>query len=201
MIVGHACILAALSLSMPIAFAQALVVETGQETYHYGEHLTVLITVEYLSESFAFMQIRDSEDKKSSPIQIPITGLRTELPSPLPFDREVYPTGRYFVDVTYSGHSVTASFELVDVGNTVVPNWIKQVAFHWMNQDISDGDYLGNIQSMFEQGTTVTQWNSASIPDWVQDVTGWWLSGLINDSTYIMMIQYLITHQVITGIS
>ena len=134
-----ACVLAMLVVAaVPAAFAEPLSVAVSQDVYHYGDHLTILITVEEISEQAAMVYIRDSAGVASSPISVPLTSLTTELPSPLPFDREIYRQGEYFVDVRYAGFEATTKFELVDAGNIVVSNRIKQVGFLWVSGEISD---------------------------------------------------------------
>lgn len=186
-------------LGAPAAFAEPLVVEVGQSTYHYGEKLTVVITVESLADSFALLQIRDSQGTSSSPLQIPLTQLQTALPSQFPFDRETYPAGEYFVDVAYSGFEATASFVLVDTGNIVVPNWIKQVAFYWVSGEISGANYADTLLYLVEQGMiTVPEVDGGEpdIPPWVAHATVWWLRDEITDEAYILLLQYLLDNMV-----
>lgn len=187
-------------LGAPAAFAEPLVVEVDQPTYHYGDKLTVVITVESLTEPFALLQIRDSQGTSSSPLQIPMTQLQTALPSPFPFDRETYPAGEYFVDVAYSGFEATASFILVDTGNIVVPNWVKQVAFYWVSGEISGASYADALLYLVEQGMiTVPEGGGGepSIPPWVAYATAWWLQDEITDEAYLLLLQYLLDRMVV----
>ena len=200
-----ACVLAMLVVvaAVPAAFAEPLSVAVSQDVYHYGDHLTILITVEEISEQAALVYIRDSAGVASSPISVPLTSLTTELPSPLPFDREIYRQGEYFVDVRYAGFEATTKFELVDAGNIVVSNWIKQVGFLWVSGDISDWAYLDALGRLVEQGVITVSGGEGGepfLPPWMASATVWWLQGEIADESYVRMIQYLVDVGVITGL-
>lgn len=199
-----ACVLAMLAMAVPAAFAEPLSVAVSQDVYHYGDHLTILITVEELSEQVALVYIRDSAGVASSPIPVPLTQLTTKLPSPFPFDRETYLQGEYFVDVRYAGFEATAKFELADAGNIVVPNWIKQVGFLWVSGEISDWAYLDALGRLVEQGMIAGSGSGGEepfLPPWVASTTVWWLQGEISDGSYVRMIQYLVNVGVITGLT
>lgn len=199
-----ACVMMALVMAVPVAFAEPLAVAVGQDVYHYGDYLNILITVEDLTEPVALVYIRDSSGVASSPIPVTLTQLSTELPSPLPFDRETYPEGEYFVDVRYAGFEATTRFELVDAGNVVVPNWIKQVGFLWANGEISDWAYLDALSRLVEQGVITVPGDGGEepyLPPWVVYATVWWLQGQISDGSYVGMIQYLVDIGMITGLA
>ena len=190
-----------LALAAYPAAAEPLSVETDQSVYHYGDTLTILITVEDITEPFATLHIKDADGKASSPIHVPLEQLVTLLPAPAPFDRTVYPEGVYAVDVTYDGMTATTTFELVDAGTLVVSNWIKQVAYFWVVGEISGTDYLKVLGSLVDEGLVSGTGGDPSMPDWLAVPTAWWLEGLISDESYVAMLQYVVDAGVVTGLA
>ena len=126
---------------IPTALAESLAVSTDQAIYEYGDRLTIIINVEAVSGQPAIVFIRDDAGITSQPIPVPITDIQTVLPSPFAFDRETYPVGTYHIDVAYSDLEATTQFNLVDTDVVTAPIWIKQIAYHWIEGDISSGDY------------------------------------------------------------
>lgn len=190
-----------LALAAYPAAAEPLVVEVDRTVYHYGDTLAISIIVEEITEPFATMYIRDSDGNTSSPINVPLNQLYTRLPPAAPFDRTVYSEGTYTVDVEYAGLTATASFDLVDVGTLVVPNWIKEVAFLWVSGEISGANYVDVLGSLVDEGLLVPSGGTEpSLPDWLAAPTAWWLGGLITDEAYVIMLQYLVDRGIVTGL-
>ena len=183
------------------ATAESLVVGTDQGVYNYGDTLTILITVDDVTEPFATLYIKDAAGRTSSPIHVPVEQQVTVLPAPAPFDRTVYPEGVYVVDVTYDDMMATATFELVDVGTVVVSNWIKEIAYAWIMGDISGIDYLKILGSLVDEGLVSGNGGEPFMPDWLVVPTAWWLAGLISDATYVTMLQYMVDAGVVTGLA
>lgn len=185
----------------PMVFAEPTVeIILEKSTYNYGEKLFYTIKVSEVTGDNAVIHIRDESGKGSSAIPIGISQLETPIPSLYPFEREVFPEGKFFIDVEYSGAKNTAEFNLVDVGNIVIPFWIKQVAFYWISPDgISDKNYADAIEFLIKEEiimipeTTVNQNGQESkIPSWVKTSTLWWLEEKISDSEYAQALQHLI---------
>lgn len=182
------------------AMAESLAVEVGQDIYHYGDILDLFITVEEITAPFATMYIIYN-GTSGSPINIPITQLDTSFPAMVPFDRTVFTPGTYEISVVYVDMTATAMFDLVDVGTVVIPNWIKNIAFFWITDAISDLDYLDTLARLVDEDMLTSSSNSDPfIPSWLTYPTAWWLGGLISDKEYIVIIQYLIDDGVITGL-
>ena len=190
-----------LALAAYPAAAEPLVVEVDKDVYHYGDTLSIVIIVEEITEPFATMYIRDSDGKTSSPINVPLNQPYTQLPPAAPFDRTVYSEGTYTVDVEYSGLTATTSFDLVDVGTLVIPNWIKEVAFLWVSGEISGANYVDVLGSLVAEGLLVPGGGAeSSLPVWLVAPTAWWLGGLITDEAYVTMLQYLVDRGIVTGL-
>jgi len=185
---------------IPSAFSQPTVeIVLEKTTYNYGEKLFYTIRVSEVTGDNAVIHIRDEFGKGSSSIPIGISQIETPIPSAYPFEREVFPEGKYFIDVDYSGASDTVEFNLVDAGNVVIPFWIKQVAFYWISPDgISDQTFADAIEFLIKEEIIVipeTQKQDAQetkIPAWVKTSTTWWLEEKITDVEYANALQHLI---------
>jgi len=93
---------------------------------------------------------------------------------------------------------------------TKIPNWIKNVAEWWANNEISEEEFLAGITYLINNniisltfipcsnsgaGADPESWNFLStklIPDWVKNNAGWWATGQIEDADFINGIEYLI---------
>jgi len=80
-----------------------------------------------------------------------------------------------------------------------IPNWIKNSAGWWANDQIEDSDFVLGIQYLINQGimkipatTPGSGTGSDEIPSWIKNNAGWWASGQISDNDFVQGIQYLI---------
>lgn len=185
---------------MPAVFAiPTVTIQMEKTTYTFGEKLFYVIEVSEITGETATIYIRDEQGKGSSGIPISITELKTPVPSKFPFEKEVFPVGKYFVDVKYSGGSDTAEFELIDSGNIVIPFWIKQVAYFWISDQISDETFADAIEFLIKNKIIIvpetekeSNENNTIIPSWIKTNTVWWLDEQISDTDFALGIQYLI---------
>ena len=199
-----------LTLSLIIVFFPSVFAEPSvsilmdQTTFSYGEKLVYTIKVSDVTGDFAIIHIRDEAGKGSSAIPIQIPESETLIASPFPFDKEIFPTGKYYIDVEYSGSKDTVEFSVVDLGKTVFPFWMKQIGYSWINGEISDGALMDGIQKAVDGD----EWNivkemdksnfgSIYIPKWVKTTAGWWLEEKISDDDFANVIQYLIKNKII----
>jgi len=82
---------------------------------------------------------------------------------------------------------------------TEIPEWIKNNAGWWANDQIDDNSFVQGIQFMIKNkimNIPITTQGSGSgmneIPSWIKSNAGWWASGQIDDNSFIQGIQYLI---------
>jgi hypothetical protein len=175
--------------------APTVSIYTEKEVYSYGDFLTFTIEVSEITEDLAILHIIDESGKSSSAIPIPITELKTVVPSPFPFESEVYPLGTYTLEIQYSDSTNTTEFELIDSGKFLLPMGTKQVAVAWIEGDISDTFFM---KFLIEQNPTLfsTEQNSepenVKIPHWVKATTGWWIDEKISDKEFVTALEYLI---------
>jgi hypothetical protein len=175
--------------------APTVSIYTEKEIYSYGDFLTFTIEVSEITEDIAILHIIDESGKSSSAIPIPITELKTVVPSPFPFESEVYPLGTYTLEIQYSDSTDTTEFELIDSGKFLLPIGTKQVAVAWIEGDISDTFFM---KFLIRQNPTLfsTEQNSepenVKIPHWVKATTGWWIDEKISDKEFATALEYLI---------
>lgn len=182
--------------STSIVYAAPTVsIYTEKEVYSYGDFLTFTIEVSEITEDLAILHIIDESGKSSSAIPIPITELKTVVPSPFPFESEVYPLGTYTLEIQYSDSTDTTEFELIDSGKFLLPIGTKQVAVAWIEGDISDTFFM---KFLIRENPTLfsTEQNSepenVKIPHWVKAITGWWIDEKISDKEFATALEYLI---------
>ncbi len=175
--------------------APTVSIYTEKEVYSYGDFLTFTIEVSEITEDIAILHIIDESGKSSSAIPRPITELKTVVPSPFPFESEVYPLGTYTLEIQYSDNTDTTEFELIDSGKFLLPIGTKQVAVAWIEGDISDTFFM---KFLIGQNPTLfsTEQNSepenVKIPHWVKATTGWWIDEKISDKEFATALEYLI---------
>lgn len=189
--------LAVLSSAVGAASAE-LDVTTDQDTYQYGDRLTIVITVQDITEEFALVYIQDANGTTSSPIPVAISGHQTTLPSPFPFDRITYPDGMYRIDVIYGQLQAHTEFEILDTDVIALPIIIRQMASHWLAGDISTEQYADILMDLGDQDILriPAQTETIGIPVWVKEPTAWWLQDMIDDTAYVMLLQYIIDEDI-----
>jgi hypothetical protein len=178
---------------------------TEKEIYSYGDFLTFTIKVSEITGESAILYIIDESGVKSSAIPIPVTELKTKVPSPFPFESNVYPLGEYTLEIEYSGSSNMTEFVLIDSGKIVIPSWIRELAKYWYNDAITDMEFSNGIGFLIKEGIIVvpeTQSQETSneivIPEWIKASTGWWIDRQISDVEFAQGIEFLIKEGIIT---
>ena len=191
---------------MPNSFAQEQTVKisTEKETYYYGDYLTFTIEVSKLSEKIAIMLITDANGKSSSEIPIGISQLTTTITSPFPFESITYPVGKYTIDIQYSGVSNYAEFLLEDSGQIVIPVWIKDVGKMWVQDLITDDNFVDAIEYLIKneiiiipESESSTESGETNFPSWIKTTTRWWAQGIVTDNEFGQALEYLIKNGVI----
>ncbi|QDI89371.1 hypothetical protein Nisw_07460 [Candidatus Nitrosopumilus sp. SW] len=198
----------ALSLTvLPSAYAESTVeIIMEKTTYSYCEKLFYTIKVSEITGNPAIIHIRDEVGKGSSAIPFPITELENPVPSRVAFEKEIFPLGKYFIDVEYEGVQTTAEFTLIDENKVCIPEVVKPIMANWLSGNISDGFLIDAFQKFTEeQGifkipfeineTTVYD---VRIPEWVKNVGYWWLEELISDEDLVNAVNNLIERNIIS---
>ena len=185
--------------------APVVSIETSQETYHYGDHLSMTINVSEVTGDAATVYIIDTEERKSLLLNPPIFQETTEFPSNFPFDATIWKTGTYMLEIEYSGSKSSVQFSIEDTGEIALPFWIKDLAQMWINEPlVTDKDFARAIEYLIQkeiikipytepEGETI-----ASIPDWVKNNAEWWIDEKISDTEFTLSLQYLVKKGIIT---
>jgi len=92
-----------------------------------------------------------------------------------------------------------------------IPNWIKNVAGWWANDEISEIEFLAGIEYLINNNIISIDFTPCSakienqhssstnlIPVWIKNNAGWWATDQIEDDDFINGIEYLIKIQIIT---
>ena len=90
-----------------------------------------------------------------------------------------------------------------------IPNWIKDVAGWWADDQISENEFVTGIEYLINNNiillnfvpcnyNTQSQYgDTKSVPDWIKNNANWWSENLIDDTDFINGLQYLIEHKII----
>ena len=200
-------ILATSFASFPTISAEpSVTIVMEKTTYSYCERLFYIIEVSEVTGEPAIIHIRDESGKGSSAIPIEIANLKNPIPSLLAFEREVFPLGKYFVDVEYAGSKFTAEFNLIDSDNICIPEVIKQFMIEWLNDKMSDGYLIDAFQKyvdvrLIDIPFEINDKNIHEIdmPDWIKNVAYWWVQGIISDKDFAQTISYLVDENIISS--
>jgi hypothetical protein len=183
----------------------AVVITLEKTTYSYCEKLFYTIEVSEITGEPAIIHIRDETGKGSSAIPIPITDLQTPVPSLIAFEKEIFPLGKYFIDVEYLDTQVTAEFNLIDSNLTCIPELIKPIMANWLSGNISDGFLMDAFEKYVDRELVdipieINENNvyRVTIPEWVKNVGYWWIEEAISDEDLSNTLNYLIDKKIIS---
>ena len=185
--------------------APSVSIETSQETYHYGERLSMTIIVSEITGDAATIYIIDTEERKSLLLNPPIFQETTEFPSKFPFDATIWKTGTYMLEVEYSGSESSVQFSIKDTGEIALPFWIKDLAQMWVTEPlVTDKDFARAIEYLIQKEIIKIPYTEpegeavSSIPDWVKNNAEWWIDEKISDTEFTLSLQYLVQKGIIT---
>ena len=189
-----------------IVFAEPQMYATIEKTtYTYCERLVYTIEVSEVTGDLAIIHIRDGAGGQSSAIPIPIEKLSNPIPSPHPFEKDIFPLGTYFIDVQYLGMQTTAEFNLIDSDNMCISEAMQPVVVKWINGEFTDGMLISGFQNIVDKKLinipfelTEKNIDKLNIPEWVKSVGKGWLMGIISDKMFVQNLQYLIDEKIIS---
>lgn len=189
----------------PNVYAEPTVSISMEKTiYSYCEKLFYTIEVSEISGDLAIIHIRDESGKGSSAIPMEIKELQTPIPSLIPFEAEIFPLGKYFIDVQYSGVSTSAEFELIESDKICIPGLIKQFMMGWVNDEIPAGYLMDAFQKNIDAELInipfeINEKNIREIyiPHWAKNIGYWWIEGEISDEDFGHAFNYLIEKKII----
>jgi hypothetical protein len=174
-------------------------------TYTYCEKLVYSIKVSEITGDHAIIHIRDGEGGKSSAIPIPIEKLSNPIPSLHAFEKDIFPVGKYFIDVQYLGIETTTEFNLIDSDNMCISEAMQPVVVRWINGEFTDGMLISGFQNIVDKKLiyipfefTEKNIDKLNIPEWVKSVAKGWVMGIISDPMFVQNLQYLIDEKIIS---
>ena len=188
------------------AYAEPQVSAIMEKTiYTYCERLVYSIEVTEVTGDLAIIHIRDGAGGKSSAIPIPIEKLSNPIPSLHAFEKDIFPLGKYFIDIEYSGSTTTLEFDLVDSNNLCISEAMQPVVVKWINGEFTDGMLISGFQNIVDEKLInvpfeITEKNidKLNIPEWVKSVGKGWIMGIISDQMFVNNLQYLIDEKIIS---
>ena len=80
----------------------------------------------------------------------------------------------------------------------VIPNWVKDVAKYWYENNIDDDTFIGTLKYLIQHEVLIIPDEDAArsteseIPAWVKNTAGWWANDQIGDEAFVNALQYLI---------
>lgn len=173
-------------------------------TFRYCEKLSYTVQVSEITEKSAIMHIRDQLGKKSSAIPIPISNLQNKITSPFAFEADIFQIGKYFIDIEYAGAKDTTEFNLTNTENACIPQVMKQIAYNWVSDKITDGFFIDSINKYVDKKIITIpdkikekNLDTIHIPKWVKNIVTWWLVDKISEKQFSEAIQYLINNKII----
>ena len=189
-----------------IAFAEPQMYATIEKTtYTYCERLVYTIEVSEVTGDLAIIHIRDGAGGQSSAIPIPIEKLSNPIPSLHAFEKDIFPLGKYFIDIEYSGSTATLEFDLVDSDNLCISEAMQPVVVRWINGEFTDGMLISGFQNIVDKKLIdvpfeITEKNidKLNIPEWVKSIGKGWVMGIISDQMFVNNLQYLIDEEIIS---
>ncbi|MGY5147274.1 MAG: hypothetical protein ACW9W4_04685 [Candidatus Nitrosopumilus sp. bin_7KS] len=190
---------------LPLVYAEpSISIIMEQTTYSYCEKLFYTIEVSEVTGDPAIIHISDESGKGSSAIPIAITELQNPIPSLIPFEAEIFPLGKYFIDVEYSGAVTSAEFELIESDSICIPELIKPIMANWLSGNISDGFLLDAFQKYVDTKLVnipfeINEDNvyDVVVPKWVKNIGYWWLEGAISDDNFSNAMNNLLERNII----
>ncbi len=86
-----------------------------------------------------------------------------------------------------------------------IPDWIKNNALWWSNDQISESDFISGVEYMIQNRIIlipqIPQSESSQntiVPTWIKNNAGWWGQGLITDEDFVSGFEYLIKNGIIS---
>ena len=196
---------------LPIAFLPTVYAEPTisivleKPVYGYCERLFYIIEVSKVTGDPAIIHIRDDAGKESSAIPVPIVALENPVPSRVPFEKEIFSLGKYYIDVEYSGQKTTAEFELADLGKKCIPSTMNTIVANWLSGNISAGFLIDAFDKFVDKEVIdipfeINEGNvyNIRVPEWVKNTAHWWLQGHISNDEFADTINYLVENRIIS---
>ena len=131
--------------------------------------------------------------------------LSNPIPSLHAFEKDIFPLGKYFIDIEYSGSTTTLEFDLVDSNNLCISVAMQPVVVRWINGEFTDGMLISGFQNIVDKKLIDIPFefnenniDSLYVPEWVKSIAKGWIMGIISDQMFTKNLQYLIDEKIIS---
>ena len=84
-----------------------------------------------------------------------------------------------------------------------IPNWVKNNAGWWADNEINDSEFLTSIKFLIEnkiiEVDSIEKQESVTriIPNWVKNNAGWWADNEISDDEFLDALEFLIKNEIL----
>lgn len=171
-----------------------------------------------ISDDTGKVLITNTGTDQNNPGIVASEGLDTQK---IPISHE----GQYSIEVAVFGSGIGAKTDLsiaglgtgaIDISphenfddtiqseKTAIPDWIRNNAGWWANNQLSDEEFVSGIQFLIKNRIIqipVSAQNSDSIPSeipsWIKQNAGWWADGAIDDDAFIQGVEFLIKNNIL----
>ena len=100
--------------------------------------------------------------------------------------------------------SIPIIFDRVESSDNIsIPNWIKNNAGWWADNQIDDNTFVQGIEFLIKNKIIIIPQTASEenftqqIPDWIKNNAGWWADNQIDDNTFVQGLQFLIEKGII----
>ena len=213
--------------SIDVAFADIL--EWDKPTYKIGDTaLFGAIVNEANTNPNTKQSILIHLSSNSDPIGIDVISLETEINSGI-----FVATIKFFSftgsttikvsegDSVYAKYGNLSDTTTIKVSRTlatqndkppiIIPDWIKELANWWANDQIDDETFVEGIQFLISEGviivppieetntgeSTIEPPSTLQIPEWIKNNAKWWYEGKITNEDFVNGLQYLVKNGII----
>jgi len=110
-------------------------------------------------------------------------------------------TGIYTINAEYLNLPIgSVSFQVIQ---HIVPEWIKNNARWWSDDQISDSEFLKGIEYLIKEEVILIPDSLKSesaiqeIPDWIKNTANWWSDDIVTDDEFVSALEFLIKNGII----
>ncbi len=111
-------------------------------------------------------------------------------------------------EINKNGYRTVPIYKIPSIMSTnaiEIPDWIKNNALWWSNDQISETDFVSGVEYMIQNRIILIPQipqsesnQSSEVPSWIKNNAGWWAQELITDEDFVSGLEYLIKNGIIT---
>jgi len=116
------------------------------------------------------------------------------------------PEYRDWFDRNYPDYTIYEAVGLPEQIKEKIPDWIKNNAKWWSDDQIDDDTFVSGIQFLIKekiidipnlppQASEITE---QKVPDWIKNNAKWWSDGMISEDDFVKGIEYLVEKGIIS---